>query len=78
MRLSVYWDSTESEIARLLLLDGEQEIFWPSKLLPEGSKEGDWLLFNIFSDQSKKELELAEIEKLRQELLESKHEGYNE
>lgn len=69
MRLSVYWDSTESEIARLLLSDGDQEIFWPSKFLPEGSKEGDWLLFKISADQDKKELELAEIKKLRQELI---------
>lgn len=69
MRVSVYWDSTESEIARLLLSDGEQEIFWPTKLLPEDSREGDWLLFKISADQDKKELELAEIKKLRQELI---------
>lgn len=69
MQLSVYWDSTESEIARLLLSDGEQEIFWPVKLLPKGSKEGEWLLFKISADQNKKEVELAEVEKLRQELI---------
>ena len=74
MRVSVYWDSVEEGLARLLLLDGEKTVIWPSSCLPSEARVGEWLSFEILSDVEKQESVMLENERLRQEILERKYE----
>lgn len=72
MKVSAYVDAIDSDIARLILEENEI-IVWPARLLPEEVEPGSWVMIQISEDETKKKEEMSEILKLREELMESKY-----
>lgn len=72
-----YVDSIECKTARLLIGGEGLEIFVPSRILPSGTEEGEWLTLTFEKCDDIREREESEISGLLRELCEDNGDGDN-
>ena len=75
-RLKVYIDRIEDDVATLALYDDDKVHFnLPARLLPEGTKEGDYFQLSFRKDKESRVAEKQKADDLLKELLAKNQEG---
>ena len=68
MKINFFADSLQNGICRLISED-EHEVLFPAELLPEGTREGDWLSFSIEKEHKLKQKYYDETADLLDDLI---------